>query len=95
MQNTSDFIPKELHHAPTAEAAMKEVKDLLGILDAHLSKSAYLSGDRFTLADLDLAAVLGWGLYVIKVDLAPYPKLAAWLGAASQRPGNRAAMAAT
>jgi GST-like protein len=95
MQNTSDFVPKELHHAPTAEAAMKEVKDLLGILDAHLSKSAYLSGDRFTLADLDLASVLGWGLYVIKVDLAPYPKLAAWLGGASKRPGVTKAMAAT
>lgn len=95
MQNTSDFVPKELHHAPTAEAALKDVKDQLGILEAHLSKSAHLSGDRFTLADLDLASVLGWGLHVIKVDLAPYPKLGAWLGAATKRKGFTTAMAAT
>jgi GST-like protein len=95
MLNTSDFIPKELHHAPQAEAAMKDLLEQLGILDAHLSKNAFLSGDRFTLADLDLASVLGWGLHVTKVDLAPYPKVAAWLGSASKRPGVTTAMAAT
>jgi len=95
MQNTSDFTPKELHHPPQAEAAMKDVVAQLGILDAHLSKNAFLSGDRFTLADLDLASVLGWGLHVAKIDLSAYPKVAAWIGGASQRAGMRTAMAAT
>jgi glutathione S-transferase len=30
--------------------------------------------------------VLGWGLYVCKVDLAATPNLQAWLGRVTQRP---------
>jgi glutathione S-transferase len=95
MYNTSDWVPKELHHPPQAEALLKEVNEQLGILDGHLSKHTYLTGDRFTLADLDMASVLGWGLHVAKIDLAPYPKVGAWLGAASKRPGITKAMAET
>lgn len=95
MQNTSEYMPKELHHAPTAEVALKDTHTLLAILDAHLATHANVAGDRFTLADLDIASVLGWATHAAKISLAAYPKLAAWLGNASQRPGLRAAMAAT
>jgi glutathione S-transferase len=90
MQNTRDYIPKELHHAGQAEQALKDTHHLLGLLNARLSERDYLTGARFTLADLDLASVLGWGLYVIKVDLAAYPKLAAWLGRINERPAIKA-----
>jgi GST-like protein len=86
MQNTSDFIPAELHHAKTAEVALKETHDMLGILNARLSGREYLTGSQFTLADVDLASVLGWGLQVAKIDLAAYPNLAAWLGRSNSRP---------
>jgi glutathione S-transferase len=94
MQNTSDYFPKELHHAGQAEAALKETHTLHAILDAHLATHAYLAGERFTLADLDLASVLGWAVHASKISLAACPKVAAWLGTVSQRPGMRAAMAA-
>jgi GST-like protein len=93
LQNTSDWVPKELHHAGQAELAMKEVHNGLGMLNARLGERDNLTGSSFTLADLDLAAVLGWGLHVTKVDLAAYPKLAAWLGQANGRPAMRAVMA--
>lgn len=86
MQNTSDFIPAELHHAKTAEVALKETHDMLGILNARLSGREYLTGSQFTLADVDLASVLGWGLRVANIDLAAYPNLAAWLGRSNSRP---------
>jgi GST-like protein len=86
MQNTSDYIPAELHHAKTAEVALKETHDMLGILNARLSGREYLTGSQFTLADVDLASVLGWGLQVAKIDLAAYPNLAAWLGRSNSRP---------
>jgi glutathione S-transferase len=95
MQNTSDYVPKELRHAGQAELALKEMHGLLAILDAHLGAHAQLTGDRFTLADLDVASVLGWGLHASKIDIAAYPKLGAWLGKANQRSGTRTAMAAT
>ena len=95
MQNTADFIPKELHHAGQAEVALKAMHSQLAILDAHLGAHPFLSGDRFTLADLDVASVLGWGLHMFKIDISAYPKLGAWLGVVSKRPGMIAAMAAT
>lgn len=95
MANTSEYTPRELHHAGQAEIALKEVHTLLAILDAHLATRAYLTGDRFTLADLDLASVFGWAAHVAKLDLAVYPKLTAWLGTIGQRPVMKAMMAAS
>jgi GST-like protein len=93
LQNTSSWVPKELHHAGQAEAAMKEVHTCLEMLNARLSDRENLTGSSFTLADVDLAAVLGWGLHVAKVDMAAYPKVADWLDRANQRPAMRAVMA--
>ncbi len=95
MQNTSEFFPKELQHAGQAEAALKSIHAQLGILEARLSTQAFLTGDRFTLADLDVVAVLGWAIHAGKIDISAYPKLGAWIGTVSQRPAMRAGMSAT
>lgn len=93
--NTSDYFPKELRHAGQAEAGLKDLHGQLAILDARLGAHAFITGDRFTLVDLDLVSVLGWGIHAAKLDIAAYPKLAAWLGATSRRPSMVAAMADT
>jgi GST-like protein len=95
MQNTSAWTPAELHHAPTAEAALKDTHTLLAVLEGHLARHAHIAGERFTLVDVDLASVLGWATQAAKIDLTAYPKLGAWLGDAAQRPGLRAVMAAS
>jgi glutathione S-transferase len=92
MNNTSDYVPRELHHAGQAEIALKEVHTLLAILDAHLATRAFLVGDHFTLADLDLAAVLGWATAAAKINITTYPKLTAWLATIGQRPVMRKMM---
>lgn len=86
LQNTGEWIPKEAHNAKQAELGMDDLRESLRILDAHLNGRKYVTGDRFTLVDVDLASVLGWGVHFAKVDLTAYPKLAAWLGDVSQRP---------
>ncbi len=95
MANTSEYTPKELHHAGQAEAALKEAHSLLAILEAHLATRAFLTGDRFTLADLDVASVLGWAAHAGNISLDAYPKLTAWLGTISQRPASQAMMSAS
>lgn len=95
MQNTSDWTPKELRHEGQAAQALKDTHDLLGILNTRLSGRQYLTGDRFTLADLDLSSVLGWGLQFAKIDASPYPNLQAWLGRTTSRPGFGASMSET
>lgn len=93
MANTSEWTPAEQHNAAQAEAAMTELHGLLRILDARLDGRAYVTGERFTLVDVDLGSMMGWGLSVVKVDVSAYPKIQAWLARVHERPAARAAMA--
>ncbi|EYF08367.1 glutathione S-transferase family protein [Chondromyces apiculatus] len=89
ISNTADYVPAALHSAPQAEQAMKDIHDLLGILEGHLAKNAYLAGERFTLADLDLVGCMQWAIYMCKLDMAVYPKTAAWVANVSARPSMK------
>ena len=89
ISNTADYVPAELHSAPQAEQATKDIHELLGILEGHLAKNAYLAGERFTLADLDLVGCMQWAIYMCKLDMAVYPKTAAWVGSVSARPSMK------
>lgn len=86
MQNTSQWVPAELHHAGQAEVARKDARKYLGILDAHLAGRDYLTGSAFTLADADLASVLDWSLMFTQLDTSAFPNLQAWLGRCTSRP---------
>lgn len=87
MQNTSDWIPREQHNAQQAEAALKETHELLRMLEARLDARPYITGERFTLVDLDLASVLGWGLHFAGVDIGALKNIQAWLARCTGRPG--------
>ncbi|AGP39903.1 hypothetical protein BE04_29555 [Sorangium cellulosum] len=95
MANTSDYFPKEMHHEKQAEHALAELRGLLRILDERLAGRPYVLGERCTLVDLDLAAMLGWGLMAAKIDYAEQKNVQGWLGRIMERPAIKAAMAQT
>jgi glutathione S-transferase len=95
MQNTSEYFPKETHNAKQAELAMADLKNCLQILDGQLAGREYVTGSRFTLADLDLASVLAWGLRAARVSTSEYKNLEAWLKRIQQRPACVASMSDT
>ncbi|AUX25346.1 glutathione S-transferase [Sorangium cellulosum] len=95
MANTSEYFPKEMHNEKQAEQALTEVRDLLRILDSRLDGRPYLTGERCTLADLDLASVLGWGLPAAKIDSSEQKNVHGWLGRIMERPAVKAAMVET
>jgi glutathione S-transferase len=66
------------------ERAKAAVTAPLDVLDAALAQNQFLLGNRFSVADLNVAGVVA-GLGVAKFDLAPWPKVAAWLGACTGR----------
>lgn len=74
---------------PPDEGAVAEAKQQLDaplkVLDQELANKPYLLGDRFTVADLNVASVLAWA-QMGGVDLSAYPNLQKWLGSCLSRP---------
>jgi glutathione S-transferase len=58
------------------------------VLDRALAGQPYLLGDSFTVADLNVAAVLG---RTLEMDLSATPHLAGWLKRCLDRPAARKA----
>jgi glutathione S-transferase len=93
------FIGAELHkslfgpliarNAPAPEMArtyaLSKAPARLELLAEHLAGRAFLLGDRFSVADAYLFAVLNWTA-VTPVDLAPWPVLGAYHRRVGERP---------
>jgi len=75
--------------APADDATLAQCRSALdrplGVLEAHLADRAWLLGDRFTIADLNVASVLVWARGA-KLDMTGFPKVAAWLKGCMSRP---------
>lgn len=84
------IYPEDKRDASAADAAEQELQHPLGVLDGAVSRSAYLIGDNFTVADLNVASVLSWARPA-RIDFAPFPKAADWLSRCALRPAARAA----
>lgn len=76
-------MPPEQRKPELAEAAEKRLPRPLALIEQHLQQAqarghAYLSADRFTVADLCLASVTGW-VRPARELLAAYPLTKDWL----------------
>ena len=60
------------------------------VLDTAVSKHPYLLGDTFTVADLNVAAVISRS---VDMDLSANPNLKAWLYRCLERPRAKEALA--
>jgi glutathione S-transferase len=79
------FFPPAQRDATKADEAAERFKKPLGVLDGALAGRDYLLGSAFTVADLNVASVLGWAP-MARLDLSPAPNAAAWLARCSSRP---------
>lgn len=86
------FFPPEKRDPKIAEAAEAQVQKPLGMLDGVLAKSAYLLGDKFSVADLNLAGVLSQSR-IGCIDMAKFPHVAAWAKRCHERPAAQAVAA--
>jgi glutathione S-transferase len=104
MQSWLNFVSTELHKGfsplfnPQLSDEVKQVfKDRLATrfahLDRHFATNAYLMGDGFTAPDAYCFTVLRWTV-PMKIDLAPYPNVKAYMKRVEARPGVQAAMKA-
>jgi glutathione S-transferase len=86
------FKPEAMRDEAAAKACLAKLPPILNVLETTLSSRAYLGGDSFTAADLNVACVVN-SLHTIGFDYAPYPKMTAWLKTCTDRPAQKAAAA--
>jgi glutathione S-transferase len=97
-----NFIATEVHKgfgplwnpATTPEARTATVETLgkkFDVLEKQLGEDAWLTGDKFTIADAYAYAVLNW-TRIHKIDIARWPRLKDFLSRAEQRPGVHKAL---
>lgn len=72
-------------NADEAAMALDKLQRPFAVLEAHLQTRDFLISDRFTVADLNVAAVLTL-LPLAGIDVDAYPQMKAWLFACLERP---------
>ncbi len=83
-------LPPAERNAVLREEALKAVAAPFKVLDAAVSIKPYLLGDAFSVADLNVVAVIS---RAVDMDLAAVPQLRAWLMRCLERPAARRALA--
>jgi len=86
------FTPEDRRDAKEIERASRGLDRPLAVLDAHLKDRAYLLGDAFTIADLNLAGVMNL-LGMAQRDYTEHVNAKRWADACYARPSFAAALA--
>src|SRR6266404_208151 len=82
-------LPPEDRDPQKLAEALKVIAGPFRVLDAALAERPYLIGNEFTVADLNVAAVIS---RAIEMDLSATPRLGAWLARCLERPAARDAL---
>jgi glutathione S-transferase len=81
----SIMLPEDKRNPALAADARQALKAPLDVLEGALARSDCLLGEAFTVADLNVASHIAM-LLRMKYDLAPWPKISAWLTKCTDRP---------
>ena len=68
----------EVRRPAEVEIALRKLSRPWGVLEKRLAQSPYVLGDRFTVADLNIAAVMTLALSC-DIDIDAWPRLKGWL----------------
>jgi glutathione S-transferase len=79
------ILPEPQRDAAKAAEGEQKLAAPLGVLESGLRGREYLLGGAFSIADLDVAAVLMWAT-MAKLDLTRWPQVATWLPRCTGRP---------
>jgi glutathione S-transferase len=76
---------EQLRSAAHADAARESLNGLLGLLDARLAAQPWMLGANYSMADLLVASVLGYSVF-IGAPVAEHAHVQAWLTKVQARP---------
>ncbi|MGB5181394.1 MAG: glutathione S-transferase family protein [Xanthobacteraceae bacterium] len=83
-------LPPDERDAALRDEALGVLAAPFKVLDTTVSQNPYLLGSDFTVADLNVAAVIN---RAVDMDLSPWPHLKDWLTRRLERPAARKALA--
>ncbi len=86
------FTPEDKRNPKAIEGAGKALQRPLKVLDAALAGRAYLLGDSFTVADLNVASVMQL-MKLIRFTYAEHPNVQRWADTCYARPALARALA--
>ncbi|MEZ5738831.1 MAG: glutathione S-transferase family protein [Burkholderiaceae bacterium] len=81
-------MPADQRDPELARQAEKRLAVPLAVLERHLGSHPYVAGERFTVADVNLASVIGW-VRPSAALLEGAPAVAAWLKKCLARPAHQ------
>jgi glutathione S-transferase len=84
-------LAREKRDAARVERNLKALEKPFTVLNNELAGKEYLLNNQFTVADLNVAAVLSW-CRPARVDLGRWPRLSEWLERCVSRPAFKRAM---
>jgi glutathione S-transferase len=87
------MLPADQRKPEVAAAGEAKLARPLAVLDGVLAGRTWLVGDRFTVADLNVASILVIAP-MAQIDLAKYPNVQRWLTACQSRPAAQKIFAA-
>ena len=79
------MLPEDQRRSEVVTGAEQALERPLGVLGRHLESRDHLLGAEFTVADLNLAAVLSMS-GMVGFDLSPHERVKAWLETCTARP---------
>ena len=82
------FLPPDQRDEKAVQKATDELKAPLKVLDDQLKGRDYILGKDFTIADLNVAAILSFAL-LVKLDMSATPAAQAWLQKCLGREANQ------
>jgi glutathione S-transferase len=82
------FLPPDQRDEKAVQKATEALKAPLKVLNDHLANREYLLGNEFSVADLNVAAVLSFAM-LVKLDMSATPKAQAWLQKCLGREANQ------
>ena len=82
------FLPPDKRDPKAAAAAWEKLSKPLGVLDQHLATQPHLLGKEFSIADINVAAIV-LGIYLNKADFSAWKNTSAWLARCFERPAAK------
>lgn len=84
------LFPLQDRDVQESAMALRKLDRPFRVLDTHLQRHDYLLGDRFTVADVNVASVMTL-IPICGIPTRDYPAMTAWLSRCQQRPAALAA----